>query len=343
MTEIILTGIAAVMAGAAGTWLFLRGQYTGLEVQASDLKEARDRALDELSHLREEQTSLRAALSAERAGRAQEVKNWAEKQEVLVKAQEDLVKQFDALSRKALDMNSKSFLELARTQMEKMITEVDQKESQRKLELEKLVEPLSKSLEKVNTHVREVEKEREKAYASITEQVKGLTDAQMAIRKEASNLVNALRRPSVRGRWGEMQLKRVVEMAGMLDHCDFTEQTTIHSDAGRLRPDMIVHLAGGRTIVVDAKAPLSAYLDAVGTDDEDERERYMKKHADQVRTHIRQLSTRAYQDQFSSTPDMVVLFLPGESFYYAAQEIDPTLIEQGVSNNVVIATPTTLI
>ncbi|NBR83773.1 MAG: hypothetical protein EBT52_08600, partial [Flavobacteriia bacterium] len=182
MTEIILTGIAAVMAGAAGTWLFLRGQYTGLEVQASDLKEARDRALDELSHLREEQTSLRAALSAERAGRAQEVKNWAEKQEVLVKAQEDLVKQFDALSRKALDMNSKSFLELARTQMEKMITEVDQKESQRKLELEKLVEPLSKSLEKVNTHVREVEKEREKAYASITEQVKGLTDAQMAIR-----------------------------------------------------------------------------------------------------------------------------------------------------------------
>ena len=343
MTEIILTGIAALLAGAAGTWLFLRGQYTGLEVQASDLKEARDRALDELSHLREEQTSLRAALSAERASRAQEVKSWEEKQEVLVKAQEDLVKQFDALSRKALDMNSKSFLELARTQMEKMITDVDQKESQRKLELEKLVEPLSKSLEKVNTHVREVEKEREKAYASITEQVKGLTDAQMAIRKEASNLVNALRRPSVRGRWGEMQLKRVVEMAGMLDHCDFTEQTTIHSDAGRLRPDMIVHLAGGRTIVVDAKAPLSAYLDAVGTDDEDERERYMKKHADQVRTHIRQLSTRAYQDQFSSTPDMVVLFLPGESFYYAAQEIDPTLIEQGVSNNVVIATPTTLI
>jgi len=129
----------------------------------------------------------------------------------------------------------------------------------------------------------------------------------------------------------------------MLDHCDFEEQTTVHSDNGRLRPDMVVHLAGGRTIVVDAKAPLSAYLDAIETEDEAEREQYMAKHAEQVKTHIRQLSTKAYQDQFQSTPDMVVLFLPGESFYYAAQEMDPSLIEQGVDNNVVIATPTTLI
>lgn len=329
--------------GGAMAWLFLKARYSGVQARADELLAARDQAVSELTTLRESESSLRANLSAEKAAREQEIKGWQEKQDALIKAQEELMKQFDALSRKALDLNSKSFLELAKTQMEKMITDVDQKETKRKLELEKLVQPLSKSLEDVSKHVREVEKEREKAYASITEQVKGLSEAQLAIRKEASNLVNALRRPSVRGRWGEMQLRRVVEMAGMLDHCDFEEQHTVHSDNGRLRPDMIVHLAGGRTIVVDAKAPLSAYLDAVETEDEIQREQFMKKHAEQVKTHIRQLSTKAYQDQFSSTPDMVVLFLPGESFYYAAQEMDPSLIEEGVENNVVIATPTTLI
>ena len=323
--------------------LILNSRTAGLRATNVELLSARDEARTERDSLRESNAQLRADLSAERAAREQEVKGWQEKQDALLKAQEELMKQFDALSRKALDLNSKSFLELAKTQMEKMITNVDAKEEKRKLELEKLVNPLSKSLEDVSKHVREVEKEREKAYASITEQVKGLSEAQIAIRKEASNLVNALRRPSVRGRWGEMQLRRVVEMAGMLDHCDFEEQHTVHSDNGRLRPDMIVHLAGGRTIVVDAKAPLSAYLDAVETEDEIAREQFMKKHAEQVKTHIRQLSTKAYQDQFSSTPDMVVLFLPGESFYYAAQEMDPSLIEQGVENNVVIATPTTLI
>ncbi|MGB1049052.1 MAG: DNA recombination protein RmuC [Rhodothermales bacterium] len=343
MTNLILIGILGLAIGAAFAWLYLKASYSGVQARAEELEASRNHAEQELGTLRESQSTLRAELSAERAVREQEIKGWQEKQDALVKAQEELMKQFDALSRKALDMNSKSFLELAKTQMEKMITDVDQKETKRKLEMEKLVQPLSKSLEDVSKHVREVEKEREKAYASITEQVKGLSEAQLAIRKEASNLVNALRRPSVRGRWGEMQLRRVVEMAGMLDHCDFEEQHTVHSDNGRLRPDMIVHLAGGRTIVVDAKAPLSAYLDAVETEDEVAREQFMKKHAEQVKTHIRQLSTKAYQDQFSSTPDMVVLFLPGESFYYAAQEMDPSLIEQGVENNVVIATPTTLI
>ena len=324
-------------------YLILNSRTAGLRATNVELLSARDEARTERDSLRESNAQLRADLSAERAAREQDVNGWQEKQDALLKAQEELMKQFDALSRKALDLNSKSFLELAKTQMEKMITNVDAKEEKRKLELEKLVNPLSKSLEDVSKHVREVEKEREKAYASITEQVKGLSEAQIAIRKEASNLVNALRRPSVRGRWGEMQLRRVVEMAGMLDHCDFEEQPPGHSDNGRLSPDMIVHLAGGRTIVVDAKAPLSAYLDAVETEDEIAREQFMKKHAEQVKTHIRQLSTKAYQDQFSSTPDMVVLFLPGESFYYAAQEMDPSLIEQGVENNVVIATPTTLI
>lgn len=343
MTSLILTGVCAALAGAGIVFLIFKTRTAALEARSQELQAARDEARAELVSLRESHAQARSELSAERAAREQEVKGWQEKQEALIKAQDELMKQFDALSRKALDMNSKSFLELARTQMEKMITNVDAKEEKRKLELEKLVTPLSKTLEDVSKHVREVEKDREKAYASITEQVKGLSEANLAIRKEAGNLVNALRRPSVRGRWGEMQLRRVVEMAGMLDHCDFEEQQTVQSDNGRLRPDMVVHLAGGRTIVVDAKAPLSAYLDAIETEDEEQREAFMAKHAEQVKTHIRQLSTKAYQDQFDSTPDMVVLFLPGESFYYAAQEMDPSLIEQGVNNNVVIATPTTLI
>jgi len=343
MTELFVSGAVGVLIGAGIVFLILKAKASGLAARSEELVRAREEATAEMAVLRETNSSLRADLAAERAAREQEIKGWAERQEAHIQAQEELMKQFDALSRKALDSNSKSFMELAKTQIEKMVQDVDTKEEKRKLELEKLVSPLSKTLEDVSKHVREVEKERERAYTSITEQVKGLSVAQESIRKEAANLVNALRKPSVRGRWGEIQLKRVVEMAGMLDHCDFEEQHTVHSDSGRLRPDMIVHLAGGKTIVVDAKAPLSAYLDAIETDDEDERERFMRKHAEQVKIHIRQLSTKAYQDQFDSTPDMVVLFLPGESFYYAAQEIDPTLIEQGVENNVVIATPTTLI
>ncbi len=331
-TTIVLTGLAGLALGGVVVYLFLKASSSALEARSEELERSRGAAETELSGLRESNTSLRADLAA----REQELKGWVEKQK-------EFAQQFNALSREALDKNNRSFLELAQTQMKEMMKGVDAKETERKLEMEKLVNPLSKSLEEVSKHVREVEKDREKAYASITEQVKGLSEAQLAIRKEANNLVNALRKPSVRGRWGEIQLKRVVEMAGMLDHCDFEEQHTVHSDNGRLRPDLIVHLAGGKTIVVDAKAPLSAYLDAVETEDEEQRDQLMMKHAEQVRTHIRQLSTKAYQDQFQSTPDMVILFLPGESFYYAAQEKDPSLIEQGIDNNVIVATPTTLI
>ena len=339
----IIAAIAGAVVGGALVFLFQRAKSAGVRARSEELAKAKKAAEEELVGLREASSSLRAELAGVVAARKQEVKGWEEKQAALVSAQEELLKQFDALSRKALDMNSKSFLELAKTQVQQMITEVDAKEEKRQLEMQKLVEPLSKTLKEVSDHVQEVEKDRVKAYASLTEQVKGLSEAQLAIRKEAANLVNALRKPSVRGSWGEMQLRRVVEMAGMLNHCDFEEQHTVRGDNGRLRPDMIVHLAGGKTIVVDAKTPLSAYLEAVEEEDEAKREEKMLLHAEQVRIHIRQLSSKAYQDQFENTPDMVILFLPGESIYYAAQENDPSLIELGVDNNVVIATPSTLI
>ncbi len=337
----LLVGGAAL--GAFVTYLIQKSRTEGWIVKSTEYAKLFEQSQAELAEIRAAHAAMREAYAGLNAKREQEIKGWEEKRNDLVKAQDELMKQFDALSRKALDMNSASFLELAKTQVKLMITEVDAREEKRTLEMQKLVDPLSKTLKEVSAHVQQVEKHRITAYSSLTEQVKGLSEAQSTIRKETTNLVNALRKPSVRGRWGEIQLKRVVELAGLLDHCDFEEQHSINTDGGRLRPDMIVHLPGGKIIVVDAKAPLSAYLEAIEADTEKDRELLMAKHAEQVRTHVRQLSTKAYQDQFDISPDMVVLFLPGESFFYAALQHDPALIEFGVDNNVIIATPTTLI
>jgi DNA recombination protein RmuC len=188
-----------------------------------------------------------------------------------------------------------------------------------------------------------MEQTRAGAYSELREQVRSLGDAQNLLRTEASNLVRALRAPQVRGRWGEVQLKRVVELAGMAEHCDFTEQHSVDSEDGRLRPDLVVRLPGGRTVVVDAKAPLSAYLEAVEATDEVHRSALLVDHARQVREHVMALSRKSYWEQLRPTPEFVVLFLPGESFFSAALEQDRDLIEAGAERRVILATPTTLI
>jgi DNA recombination protein RmuC len=254
-----------------------------------------------------------------------------------------LANAFSALSAEALQRNNQAFLDLAKTTLEKQQSASQSELEKRQQAIGELVTPIRSTLEKFEQQVQGVEKARIDAYATLFEQVRALADGQGQLRKETANLVRALRAPHARGRWGELQLKRVVEMAGMLDHCDFYEQESASGEEGKLRPDLIVRLPGGKQLVVDAKAPLAAYLDAIEATDDETRRRKLADHARHVREHIAKLSKKSYWEQFQPAPDFVVLFLPGEMFYSAALEADPSLIESGVEQRVILATPTTLI
>jgi DNA recombination protein RmuC len=273
-----------------------------------------------------ETTSLRAELQHEQARAAERVA-------LLEKAEQDIASRFDALAADALRKNNESFLELASTKL-----------GQKEQAVEHLVKPLKESLQKVDGKLQELEVARKGAYSTLAEQVRQLTETQKELRSETGNLVSALRdRPNVRGRWGEIQLRRVVEMAGMLEHCDFETQAHVPTEDGRLRPDLVVKLPGGKSVVVDAKCAGQAYLESLGCTDEDARLAKLRDHARQVRDHINKLSAKSYWSQFDESPEFVVLFIPGEPFLSAALEQDPALIEDGVNQQVILATPTTLI
>ncbi len=209
--------------------------------------------------------------------------------------------------------------------------------------LASVVGPVQASLEKVDAKIQELERTRAGAYAALHEQVRSLVETQAQLRNETGRLVTALRTPHVRGNWGEIQLRRVVEMAGMLEHCDFASQTTTATEESRIRPDLLVRLPAGKTIVVDAKTPLEGYLRAIEAPDEITRRAAMTDHARQVRTHMASLGRKQYWEQFDQAPEFAVLFLPGECFFSAALESDPSLIEAGATQNIILATPTTLI
>ncbi len=263
--------------------------------------------------------------------------------ELLTRAGEDLQNAFKALAADALRNNSSSFLQTAQETLKRFQSEAKGDLEARQKAVADLVTPVRDSLTKMDVQIQQVEKERIDAYAALREQVESLTTAHKDLRSETGNLVRALRTPNVRGRWGEIQLRRVVEIAGMLSYCDFAEQETITGESGRLRPDLVVKLPGGKSVVVDAKTPLQAFLDAFETTDEDARRTCLANHARQVRDHINTLSGKKYWEQFEATPEFVVMFLPGETFFSAALEQDTGLIEHGVLNRVIPASPTTLI
>jgi DNA recombination protein RmuC len=306
---VIVGLLIGLLVGAGAAWLY-----------------ARSRAAADAARGAAETAALRVALEHEQ-GRT------AEKVALLEKTERDLTSRFDALAAAALRNNNESFLELAAAKL-----------GQKEQAVEHLVAPLKESLQKVDGKLQELEVARKGAYSSLAEQVRQLTETQKELRSETGNLVSALRdRPNVRGRWGEIQLRRVVEMAGMLEHCDFETQHHVATDDGSIRPDLVVKMPGGGSVVVDAKVAGQAYIESLECKDDESRTLKLRDHARQVRDHVTKLGAKNYWSQFDPSPDFVVLFLPGETFLSAALEQDPGLIEESANNRVLIATPTTLI
>lgn len=318
-------------------------RLSGKESLVRDLQESLDREKDESERLRGENAANLANLLALQTRLEDERRASAEKLALLSTAEEKLTDAFKALSADALRNNNRSFLDLAKQNLETFQQNAKGDLEVRHHAINELIKPLKESLEKVDGRIGELEKTRAGAYSELREQVKVLAQSHLQLQSETGNLVKALRAPHVRGRWGEIQLRRVVEMAGMLQYCDFIEQETVNGEDVRIRPDLIVHLPGKRTIVVDSKVPFEAFYESISATDEEVRAARLKDHARHVRTHINNLSRKAYWETVQPTPEFVLLFLPGETFYNAALENDPKLIEDGVAQNVIIATPTTLI
>jgi DNA recombination protein RmuC len=281
-------------------------------------------------------TRLRTEIEKERAVHAERLRSYHD-------AEGRLREAFQAMSAEALKTNNQAFLALAETRLREARAEAGADIDARKKAIEDLLAPMAKTLEQVDQEIKESERRRIENSTTLIQKIASLDLLGQNLQLQTARLVDALKRPGVRGRWGELQLKRVVELAGMMEHCHFTEQQTIATEDGRIRPDVIVQLPGGKHVVVDAKVPLDAYLRALEAPDEDARQRLLAEHARQVRTHISQLSSKTYFEKVAVSPDFVVMFLPGEMFFSAALEQDPTLIEFGVDKRVIPASPTTLI
>jgi len=336
--------VAEVSATARADTAALRAERSGLLERIEDLSEEVDTAVERLRRAESEAAANGAALRSEReAGAARE--------ELLTRRDAELKDAFQALSADALARNNEQFVALAEGRIKEATAALTAKaagdEAARAAALDKLIDPMTATLARVEGQLRSVEKDRESAYAGLREQVVAMHRSSQQLQSETRQLVSALRAPQVRGRWGELQLERIVQLAGMVEHCDFDTQVTGtgtggDADAG-VRPDMVVHLAGDKQIVVDAKVPFAAYLDAVESRDPQVHTERLAAHARQLRQHVDSLSAKSYWAAFEPSPEFVVLFVPGDPFLEAALQSDPSLLEHAFASNVVIATPTTLI
>lgn len=364
-----LSGLAAAVLAAVGIFVFIRmivhrrlaaaaalaraeGEIAraALEERLRGREQELERARAELDAAREREEGLRESVARLRAREAElatrieeEREQSAEKLALLEVAERKLADAFQALASDALARNNRAFLDLAEQKLAGARTEAEGQLEARRTAIDALVAPLREQLERYETGLRELERVRQEAYGQLTQQLGSLASSQDGLVRETGKLVTALRRPEVRGNWGEVQLQRAVEFAGMVDRVDFRTQETVQGEEGRLRPDLVVQLPGGKRVVVDAKVPLDAYLSAIEATTDEERRVALARHARQVRTHLGRLAEKRYWDQFDDAPEFVVLFLPGEAYFSAALEQDPTLIEDAFQQSVLIATPATLV
>ena len=304
------------------------------ELRAQNERAIQDAAVLQRSLDAQTQLRVQAQTKLEEA-----VKNVEQQRSMLEDARSKLVDAFKAASGDALAQNNQMFLELAHKTFDAVMAQAQGDVAKRQQAIDAVIKPLNEMMSRYESQIGELEKSRQAAYGSLSSQVEGLAVAQQQLQKETANLVTALRRPEVRGRWGEVTLHRVVELAGMSDHCDYAEQVSVEA----IRPDMVVNLPGGRQIVIDAKVALDAYLEAISASSDEQRQVHLARHARQMRSHMEKLSAKTYWEQFGQAPEFVVMFIPGESFFAAAIDSDRTLIEAGMEKRVILATPTTLI
>jgi len=341
-----------VCVGSIVTWLIYRSRVATERVRSEERRKAADKAIVDLeagaANLEAEVQQLRHTERAllKRQGELEvllqtQQKSLAEKQQLLQETERRMAQHFKSLSAEVLKSSQQEFLHVARTAFEGQKKEAASELEQRRIAVETLVRPVAQSLDHVQNRITELERARQKAYSGLVEQVRQLAGTQLDLQRETAALVKALRQPATRGQWGDIQLRRVVELAGMQDHCDFV--TAGPGPSRTPDPDLIVNLPAGKQIVVDSKAPMDAYFEASQTDDEAVRAEALKRHAARIADHMRQLSSEQFRGRLPADPEFTVLFLPSESFFSAALTQDPTLIEKGMEAGVVLATPITLI
>jgi len=315
-----------------------------LQKTISELRENNTLLKEERDLLSEEKLQLSKEVSELQTSIVEKGKSAAEKIEELQKAHKQMEQSFEALSSKILKSNSESFLQLAQEKIKAQQENAKGDLEKRQQAIQELVNPIKEKLGEVDKRLLDFDRVRQKSETSLDERIKALAESELRLQKETGKLVQALHKSDVRGQWGEMQLRKAVEYAGMIEHCDFNEQVSVSiEDKGPLRPDMIIHLPNQREIIVDAKAPMDAYLRAMETDNPEERQNLLTDHARQVKDKIKQLATKAYWKQFNESPEFVVLFLPNEALFSSALEYDSSLINYGASERVILSTPTTLI
>lgn len=343
MSETVIYTLLGILGGGIIVWLIAASRAKSSEAVNSELRGQMQRNADELNKTRAELDIERQA-KVEAVTRLEAVqKSYKEQRDLFDIMKKEMSDTFSALSSATLKSSTEDFLRLASESLGRVVSETKGKLGEHRAALDGMIKPLADSLKRYEEQIQYMEQSRHKAYGSLEEQLRTLTVTHENLQRQTSNLVSALRKPEVRGRWGEMQLRRVAELSGMSMHCDFTEQESIDTEKGRIRPDMIVHLPNERQIVVDSKVSLEAFLNATAASTEDERKNRMKKHAQQVRAHMNRLASMEYWSQFKKSPEFVILFIPGESFLSAALETDTKIIEDGIQKKVIIATPTTFI